>query len=299
MAPYRSFPVTAPIPDDVLPLVGAVVKLGADGKATTSYPVTRADDRKAVEAIKRKAEKARHVAERTTQRDAGIATAEPDADAPKHSDALSRTLTGAKTLGLQAAFASQTETTIRMLAHTMFARSIVDYQFNYRGPALGIRFEDARIADDMRAAAPAAVAELERMKEHWGDVIPGDEASRARWFLQADFDKVLDVLAFVTALQVDVIQQAEKGGAHWVAPSASIAPYAQAIQYDAREWFTPTAEHYFGRVSKALMLSGLTDAGVGAEDLAKVGKAKKAEAAATAEQLVAAGRWVPTLVRVD
>lgn len=160
-------------------------------------------------------------------------------------------------------------------------RHFANRAFDYRGPALGIRIERAQIADDMRAAAPIAAEEIARLEAHWVQVIPGDEAERAHWFLQADFQQVLDVLAFVTALQIDVVQYAEKGGgAHWVAPSASVAPYAHAIQYDARAWFTPTAEHYFARVNKTLMLAGLTDAGVGAEDLAKVGKAKKADAAA-------------------
>jgi len=285
------------IPEDVLPLIGAVARLDASGKVTTSYPMTRLDDRKAVEAIKRKATKERETTEKAQLTAAGVAVEPAETDGPMHSDVLARCLTSAKTLALRAAFATQTNTTIRMLAHALVAQTFAAQAHTFRGPSMAIRTERVFMPDDASEATPAACREIARIGEYWHGVIPAGDAERTQWFLQADFQQVLDVLAYVAALQVNVVQNAEKTNAHYVSPSTSIDPYAKAIQYDAHAWFQPTAANYFGRVNKGLMLAGLTDAGIGAEDLAKVGKAKKSEAAAMAEQLVASGSWVPPLVR--
>ena len=63
---------------------------------------------------------------------------------------------------------------------------------------------------------------------------------------------------------------------------------------DMTRWFEPTAENFFGRVSKAQTLSALSEAGKTVPDSAKL---KKAELAAMAEQELHGTGWLPAPVR--
>jgi hypothetical protein len=68
-----------------------------------------------------------------------------------------------------------------------------------------------------------------------------------------------------------------------------------ALGLDMAAWFKPTAENYFGRVSRAQMLAAIDEArGCHAPVLAKL---KKTELAARAESLVAETDWLPEPLR--
>ena len=62
------------------------------------------------------------------------------------------------------------------------------------------------------------------------------------------------------------------------------------------DWWTATAENYFGRVSKPMILSAVTEAtsAQAAENLAGL---KKAELAAEAEKRLADKAWLPAMLR--
>lgn len=281
------------LPPELVPMIGAVVRLAADGQITTAYPVTRAEDRKAVHALRAKARKV----DTDSSNHQATVTHDTAPASRTHSDALTRTLTAAKTIGLRAAFAVQTETTIRMLAHALFAKHVAERAYSAGGPALALSLRRVELPSDASDAAPVAVTAIEECTTQWMDRIPGDDSQRAAWFLTEDFPVVLDVLAFCTAMQIDAVELTEAHRPGFVPDARSLNVYAEAIGYNPRDWFVPTAANYFGRVSKQVMLDGLADAGIGAEDLARIGKAKKAEAATLAEQLVAASAWTPAPVR--
>ena len=60
-------------------------------------------------------------------------------------------------------------------------------------------------------------------------------------------------------------------------------------------WFTPTAENYFGRLSKAAIIDSLLDAkGAVASAWATM---KKSELASLAERELAGTRWLPHILR--
>ncbi len=65
--------------------------------------------------------------------------------------------------------------------------------------------------------------------------------------------------------------------------------------------FTPTAENYFGRVSKDLILEALTEAGkVGGEnDRGALLAMKKGVLAKEAETRLQGSGWVPTVIRTE
>lgn len=126
--------------------------------------------------------------------------------------------------------------------------------------------------------------------------------------------------ALIEALPTDPVQlwdalAAMKGGeldkllAFAVARSVSLSSeadglsgkYLEALGLDMADHFTPTAENYFGRVSKDLMVEALNEAGKVADDEDKKNllAMKKGVLAKEAESRMAGTGWVPALIRTQ
>jgi ParB family transcriptional regulator, chromosome partitioning protein len=71
---------------------------------------------------------------------------------------------------------------------------------------------------------------------------------------------------------------------------------AEAVGLDMAEWWEATGEEYLSRVSKAMIASAVSEAGM-ADESVLLGKLKKGEAVAKAEALLAGKRWLPALLR--
>jgi hypothetical protein len=72
-----------------------------------------------------------------------------------------------------------------------------------------------------------------------------------------------------------------------------------ALGFDMADHFTPTAENFFSRIPKALIIEALGEAGLLGSDAQRstLGALKKADLAARAETEVRDTRWVPALIR--
>ena len=77
------------------------------------------------------------------------------------------------------------------------------------------------------------------------------------------------------------------------------AKLLQSLEFDMADHFTPTAENYFGRVPKGLVVEAMTEAGIakGEKEKAELLGMKKGDLAALAEKRMAETRWVPSLIR--
>ncbi|SEI14624.1 chromosome partitioning protein, ParB family [Rhizobium tibeticum] len=62
-------------------------------------------------------------------------------------------------------------------------------------------------------------------------------------------------------------------------------------------WFEPTADNYFGRISKTGIEQAIAEA-KGADFAARVSRMKKADAAAYAERQIAGTGWLPAVFRI-
>ena len=64
---------------------------------------------------------------------------------------------------------------------------------------------------------------------------------------------------------------------------------------DMRQWWTPSVEGFYGRLSKAALVEAVTEAGVTAD--APFDSVKKAEAAAMAAKALKDSSWLPLPLR--
>lgn len=72
-----------------------------------------------------------------------------------------------------------------------------------------------------------------------------------------DAAALLDLLAFSVASAIIVVQSKATGRTSRLVHGQQLA---DALVLDMRQWFTPTAANYFGRVSKQHILEALAEA---------------------------------------
>lgn len=138
------------------------------------------------------------------------------------------------------------------------------------------------------------LAAIEQERERLGDRIPGNAHDLWQWLLGQSRDELLDLLAFVAATSIDAVQR--KGDQTNASRIVHAKALGHALQLDMANWFTPSAENYFGRVNRAQILAAIDEAnGSHAPALEKL---KKSELAVRAEQLLAGTSWLPEPLRV-
>jgi ParB family chromosome partitioning protein len=115
-----------------------------------------------------------------------------------------------------------------------------------------------------------------------------------QWCLAQDHAVFLDPLAFCTAAAIDAVQP--KGDRPDASRLAHGRQLAEALGLDMRQWFTPTAENYFGRVNKQQMLEALAEARQQPPAPAWE-KLTKPDLAALCEREIAPTGWLPKVLR--
>lgn len=99
-------------------------------------------------------------------------------------------------------------------------------------------------------------------------------------------------IAVCAAATVDAVVKRHRAADH----AAHAAELAEALKLDMTQYWQPTAEGYFGRVSKALILAAVRE-GIGPGAADKIDGLKKDAMAKRAEALLAGKGRLPALIR--
>ncbi|HYE51046.1 MAG TPA: ParB/RepB/Spo0J family partition protein, partial [Azospirillaceae bacterium] len=212
-------------------------------------------------------------------------------DAPRPlSERLVMELTGHRTAALAAALAARSDVALRAVTHAL---------------ALGLLYGSARascllIDADERPLHPIvpdldesrAGRELAGHRERWRTALPQDAAALWAWLRGQHPATVQDLLAYCAALTVDAVPLGTP--ASGAATPADLL--AGALDLDMADWWRPTVDGYFGRVSKARILDAVADV-TGPREARHLSGLKKAALAIRAASLVAGSRWLPPLLR--
>jgi ParB family chromosome partitioning protein len=122
--------------------------------------------------------------------------------------------------------------------------------------------------------------------------LPGEDGVALwHWCLNQPQDVLLDLLAFAVAQSVNAVQGSGNRLEH-------ADQLATALGMDMTKWFTPTADNYFSRASKPLIIKAVCEAGKRTPS-PKWETMKKAELAAMAERDVSGTDWLPEPLRVE
>ncbi|TAA50528.1 ParB/RepB/Spo0J family partition protein [Shinella sp. JR1-6] len=207
---------------------------------------------------------------------------------------LVQELTAHKTAAIRAELAHNPDVALAAVVHAM----LVNLFGSYGGTdytSLEVTAKSERI--ETIIADPAAclgIVAMDELKENYGHTIPGKPSDLLEWCLEQPTSTLLDLLAYAAAKSINAVQHP-----HYERKSqrAHAERLAQALKIDMTQWYAPTGENYFGRISKAGIKQAVTEA-VG-EDLALgILGMEKAKAVEFAERKIAGTGWLPAPVRI-
>lgn len=212
------------------------------------------------------------------------------------SDSLAKRLSVQRTLALQVEVSRQPHValaamTAELATHVFRVREWVDPK-GWWGEGVGVSVALSDMPSDLRADESACLASetLAQLAAQWRGELAKNAADGnvLAWLLTEPTERVLDLLAFCTAVRVDATVFSAK------ATDVHADALAGAVALDMHAWWTPTAANYFNALPKPKIIEAI-EAMTGAPAEAAVVKMKKGEMASHAEQLVVEGgrTWLP------
>ncbi|MBL5824318.1 ParB/RepB/Spo0J family partition protein [Serratia marcescens] len=206
-----------------------------------------------------------------------------------YSAALLRSLTAERTLAVQAALTGNPQVALALLVHTLLIKMTTPWA----GSVLGARVSQQR--GTLLTHAPAS-AETDRAMTRLGEEEQGWMARLPKGWEQ-DFTVLIDwpmptlvdLLAFCVSGGIDgLCEKTDRNGR----AGAQLDGLEAALGFTLRDWWVPTAQNCFARLSKDQIGDALVDADRLAQAASAL-KMKKADAAVLAEAEISQTRWVP------
>lgn len=206
-----------------------------------------------------------------------------------YSAALLRSLTAERTLAVQAALTGNPQVALALLVHTLLIKMTTPWA----GSVLGASVSQQR--GTLLTHAPAS-AETDRAMTRLGEVEQGWMARLPKGWEQ-DFSVLIDwpmptlvdLLAFCVSGGIDgLCEKTDRNGR----AGAQLDGLEAALGFTLRDWWVPTAQNCFARLSKDQIGDVLVDADRLAQAASAL-KMKKADAAILAEAEISQTRWVP------
>ncbi|RTL86511.1 ParB/RepB/Spo0J family partition protein [Ancylobacter aquaticus] len=250
---------------------GCVVSVGRDGSMQISRGLVRADDWKAVEAIRNGAT--------PEEADALADDIEDAADgAPALSSVLVEELTAQRTAALRITLAGRPDIALAASLHPLLIRAFYKNSMGYASfeSAVELRGEQKDLTPSIQN--PAACAAL----TGWNDLIertnlslPGDVAELWEWLIEHTLPTLLSLLAVVTSINLNAVQMRhEKRRPVRLARADDIA---RAVNFDITRHFKAD-QAFLERLSKKQLADILTSQDVPADRIASMQKLPKHEA---------------------
>jgi len=209
---------------------------------------------------------------------------EPAEQSPALSAALIESLTEHKSAAIAACLMDDRRIALAAVVYTM-ALEVFD---NYVESCLGFRIT-SRDLDAVEGSK--AFDKLEAARENWGHKIPGTPDALWSWCMLQDINTLLDLLAFCTAKTVHAVERKNDRRGDRLENATQLAC---ELNLDMAEWFTPTAENYFGKVGKPQIVEALQEVGASLPPATM----KKGDMAKFAEEQLAGKGWVPEILRL-
>lgn len=180
--------------------------------------------------------------------------------------------------------------TVHRLALTHF------YPGASEGNCLQMAFQQPALSALMQKPDDCVAAhECEENGSKLRSTMPNNPEDFWHWCLNRSTDDLLTLLAYLAALSINAVQSA---------PDRPDCPrlihaneLADALQLDMAKWFAPTADNYFTRINRSLIMAAIDEVQGGHGPA--LDKLKKGELAARAESIAATTGWLPHPLRAS
>jgi len=206
-----------------------------------------------------------------------------------YSAALVRAMSCERSLAVQAALSAKPDVSVAMLTWTL-CRTTFSHG-SYDNTPMKISLTDnshALVSDSSSKEDGKAWQFMQQQKVQWQALLPENWAQDFCWLLDWSTDDALGLLGFCSATAVCSFQDRVYGKSQ----TSTLDVLETAMGFELADWWQPTAEGFFKRMSKDQIVGALTEAGKtgNAKDAEKM---KKGDAAEFAEQSLKGSRWVP------
>ena len=268
-------------------LAGCVIAIDHGGGLTINRGYVKPEHRETLAHLQRG---------ETTDTD-GDDDSEPPASAPEpesgYSAALVEELTAIRTAALRVELANRPAIALVALLYPLVGRIFLSGYVSYEA-AVEISGQRRELAPSIKEPGEVrALAAWQAMKEAWGDTLPGQPADLWAWLLDQSTDKLLELLAFVTAANLNGVKAKHDQSRSRL---ENVEQIAVAVGLDMGAYWTADAA-FLNRLSKAGIGEVLDEAGCAAQAIRAIEKALKAEAVAEAEKQLGGKGWLPTMLR--
>lgn len=269
-------------------LAGCLVYIDQFGAMQIGRGYVKVEDKAALEQLRRgDTEEAGHESDGGMVA-ASLAPQQPDAG---YSAALVEELTAIRTAAMRVELANRPTIALAALLYPLVGRIFLESYTSVEA-AVEVSGQRRELAPSIKEPAEARpLAAWQTMKEAWGDTLPGQPADLWSWLLEQPTDTLLELLAFVTAANVNGVKAKNDQSKGRLANAEQIA---EAVGLDMRHHWTADAT-FLNRLSKAGIAEVLEDAGCAPQLVRAVEKAPKAEAVQEAEKHLAGKGWLPPL----
>ncbi|MER9020244.1 ParB/RepB/Spo0J family partition protein [Mesorhizobium sp. M0590] len=270
-------------------LAGCIVSISYDGILQVTPGLVGSEDRKAL-AILQGGDEAKdqdegveaRQAERPEEEDTGI------------SAALTEELTAIRTAALRVELSNRPDVALVAILHALVSRLFYDYHHGRIETAVEVTGQRRNLVPPIKEPeACRALTGWNEVLEGWRHRLPGDPADLWPWLVTQPQDVLLDLLAVVTAANLNAVVARHETGKERIANADLMA---MAVGLDMGQWWVPEAA-FLSRLSKADIAGVMREAGC-AEDAARaVERAPKPEGVLQAEKELDGKGWLPTALK--
>jgi ParB family chromosome partitioning protein len=206
-------------------------------------------------------------------------------------DRLMIELTAARTLALRLAVGENSDVAFNLALHALCLRVFYRYA------------QESCLELDLKLTVPsapgladsAAAIALDERHRGFADRLPDDPGELWAAIVALDRHIRAELFAHCVAQGVNAVVEPWNRRPRAIAQADQIAT---AVSLDMGTHWTPTADSYFGRVTKARILQAVRET-CGDGDAARIADLKKAEMAERAEELLAGSGWLPEPLRTE
>ncbi|AYM10851.1 ParB/RepB/Spo0J family partition protein [Agrobacterium tumefaciens] len=269
-------------------LAGCLVYIDQFGAMQIGRGYVKAEDKAALEQLRRG-----DTEDAGDESDGGMVAASPTSQQPDagYSAALVEELTAIRTAAMRVELANRPAIALAALLYPLVGRIFLESHASVEA-AVEVSGQRRELAPSIKEPAEARpLAAWQTMKEAWGDTLPGQPADLWTWLLDQPIDTLLELLAFVTAANVNAVKAKHDQSKQRLANAEQIA---EAVGLDMLNHWTADAT-FLSRLSKANIAEVLSEAGCDPQLVRGIEKASKADAVAEAEKQLADKEWLPSV----
>jgi ParB family chromosome partitioning protein len=208
------------------------------------------------------------------------------------SERLVLELTAYRTLGLREALAADATLALSALVHALALKTF--YPPYDQPTCVEVKLVSAYLDGHAPGLSDSPAARrLAERHEAWATRLPREPSETWAFVIGLPTSDLLDLLAHCVALGINAIRNPldRRVGAWNHADTL-----ATAVGLDMTRVWSPTAQSYLGRVTKARIIEAVRE-GTGEGTADRLAGLKKGEMAEAAEQALAGTGWLPTLLR--